>query len=167
MCTLGREAGCAGVPSSLPICGRGWGGLRAQRCRRREDSEAPSHNATDVSPRYPSLSTAVGPGGSPSLPSLPSTVNSEKSCPWFGLAPPPPSSRAVLATVFLSWAWVGVVMGAKARNSPPPSLGPQTEGRGLCTASEASRCLSGPHFPLPLNGDESSHLRGRSEGGKT
>lgn len=81
----------------------------------------------------------AGPGGSPSVPSPHPTVNSEKSCPRFGAAPPPPSSRAALATVFLSWGLGGGLqrgVRGNGREPRPPSPGvPGREEAALWTAS--------------------------------
>lgn len=95
----------------------------------------PSHKATGVGPPLPPLSPLLRALGAPPAstprPSPPSTVNSEKSCPWFGLAPPPSSSRAVLATVFLSWAWVGAAKGQRLGTALSQPRSPDRGERAL------------------------------------
>lgn len=88
-----------------------------------------------------SFSIAVQVLGQPKPPLPHHTVNSEKSCLWFALAPPPPSSWVVLASVFLSWGLGRGPKGAEARTCPFPAGDPDTGDRTLHTASETFTLL--------------------------
>lgn len=155
---------------SVRVCARAWvcklksphmwsphallGGLKAQRHGGTEDKEAPairpqlSGQRSEPGPQRPPLPAAARPWGWPHSPCPHHTVNSENSCQPLGLAPPLAPSRAVLAAAFLSWGLGQGPEAVQARNCPPPSPGSGTEGRGLCTASGAFVCVSGPQFPL-------------------